>query len=284
MTPFPAETSIFDTIAGLPVHPLAVHAAVVLLPLVSLGVLLTVFVRRWGTKYGFLTLLGVVAAAVSAFVAKESGEALLQKESVDPLHVFWGNITPLVALGLMATYGLWFMFTRSRAKDAGTTTATPAKTSPIAMLFGGLSVLLALGVIVLAVVVGHSGATKVWAAANEPTASASPSASPSAAVTSATPSAAASSASSSASPSASSTAEALTMANVSTHNSATSCWTVINGNVYDLTSWIKQHPGGSSVILNLCGKDGTAAFTAEHGTQRSPNSTLAGFKLGPLAG
>lgn len=74
----------------------------------------------------------------------------------------------------------------------------------------------------------------------------------------------------------------LTMAVVATHNSATSCWSVINGSVYDLTSWINQHPGGSSRILAICGIDGSSAFNGQHGGQGGPTSTLSGFLLGPL--
>ena len=74
-----------------------------------------------------------------------------------------------------------------------------------------------------------------------------------------------------------------TMAIVATHSNATSCWTVVNGNVYDLTKWIDQHPGGSEAILSICGKDGSAAFNDQHGGQRRPANELAGFELGPLS-
>ena len=73
-----------------------------------------------------------------------------------------------------------------------------------------------------------------------------------------------------------------TMAQVATHNSALSCWAAINGNVYDLTNWINQHPGGPGPILSLCGTDGSAAFNAQHGGQRRPESELANFLIGPL--
>lgn len=75
-----------------------------------------------------------------------------------------------------------------------------------------------------------------------------------------------------------------TMAKVKANNSSKSCWSVINGNVYDLTKWINSHPGGSSFILGMCGTDGTDAFTGRHGGQGRPTSTLAGYLLGPLAG
>ena len=97
---------------------------------------------------------------------------------------------------------------------------------------------------------------------------------------------AAPSASASVAPSASAeptvSASGYTMAKVKTHASAASCWSVINGNVYDLTAWINQHPGGSSAILSLCGTDGTSGFTGMHQGQRKPESRLSGYLLGPL--
>lgn len=73
------------------------------------------------------------------------------------------------------------------------------------------------------------------------------------------------------------------MAIVATHSSEQSCWTTINGNVYDVTKWISQHPGGSGAILRLCGKDGTDSFAGKHGGQPRPASELASFKIGTLA-
>ncbi len=75
-----------------------------------------------------------------------------------------------------------------------------------------------------------------------------------------------------------------TMDDVAAHDSEASCWAAIDGNVYDLTEWIGQHPGGSQRILPLCGTDATAAFSAQHGGQARPASELATFFLGPLTG
>ena len=74
-----------------------------------------------------------------------------------------------------------------------------------------------------------------------------------------------------------------TLADVTLHNSGASCWSAINGGVYDLTSWINQHPGGPQAILIICGKDGSSAFNNQHGGQRRPSNELAGFKIGILA-
>ncbi len=73
-----------------------------------------------------------------------------------------------------------------------------------------------------------------------------------------------------------------TSAQVATHNSSSSCWTIVSGNVYDLTSFINQHPGGSGAIKRLCGKDGTSSFDDQHGGERSPEKELASHKIGTL--
>jgi cytochrome b involved in lipid metabolism len=77
--------------------------------------------------------------------------------------------------------------------------------------------------------------------------------------------------------------DAYTLAEIGKHNNASSCYAAINGFVYDLTSWISQHPGGPDKILNICGTDGSAAFNGQHGGERRPANELAGFKIGTLA-
>lgn len=74
-----------------------------------------------------------------------------------------------------------------------------------------------------------------------------------------------------------------TMERVKANNSASSCWTVISGNVYDLTRWIGSHPGGSGAIRSLCGTDGTAEFNSQHRGEGTPTARLAGYLLGPLS-
>ena len=78
-------------------------------------------------------------------------------------------------------------------------------------------------------------------------------------------------------------AASYTMAQVSANKSAAKCWSVINGDVYDLTKWISAHPGGSGAILSLCGTDGTQDFNAMHRSQGRPISVLGNYLLGPLA-
>ncbi|MGI8987809.1 MAG: DUF2231 domain-containing protein [Nocardioidaceae bacterium] len=69
------EVVMFDTINGLPLHPLVVHAAVVLIPLSGvLGVLYAVPRTRAWARWA-LPVVSVLALG-SAFVATQSGQAL----------------------------------------------------------------------------------------------------------------------------------------------------------------------------------------------------------------
>ena len=74
-----------------------------------------------------------------------------------------------------------------------------------------------------------------------------------------------------------------TMDQVRANNSSASCWTLIDGFVYDLTRWISSHPGGAGAIRGLCGVDGTSSFKAQHGNQSSPAQRLNSYLLGPLS-
>ena len=58
--PLLTESSLFDSVFGLPLHPLAVHAVVVLVPLAALGAVVMVVSRRLARRYGGL----IVAACV----------------------------------------------------------------------------------------------------------------------------------------------------------------------------------------------------------------------------
>lgn len=73
-----------------------------------------------------------------------------------------------------------------------------------------------------------------------------------------------------------------TLEQVRANNTASSCWSVIDGSVYDLTKWIGSHPGGAANIRGLCGIDGTSAFKSRHGNSSGPTSQLANYLLGPL--
>ncbi len=77
-------------------------------------------------------------------------------------------------------------------------------------------------------------------------------------------------------------AKSFSMGDVQAHNTESNCWAAISGNVYDLTSWVSRHPGGSRAITSLCGIDGTERFTKKHGIAKNPAAALILLKIGTL--
>jgi flavocytochrome c len=55
-----------------------------------------------------------------------------------------------------------------------------------------------------------------------------------------------------------------TLADVAKHNKETDCWVAVNGQVLDVTHFLKDHPGGKQAILLFAGKDATAEFNMLH--------------------
>ncbi len=78
------------------------------------------------------------------------------------------------------------------------------------------------------------------------------------------------------------TTKSFTASDVAPHNNQTSCWTIVNGNVYDVTSYATSHPGGERAILSLCGTNGSSAFSNQHGGSSKPENVLKSFLIGQL--
>ena len=139
---------MFDTIAGLPIHALVVHAVVVLLPLAGLAPAAVAVRPAW--RRAALPMAVVDGLMfVATFVAKESGEKLQARlgGQIARDHGEQGNLLPYFALVLfVAAVIVWF----ARRHVA------------LASLAAVLAVVAGAGVIGWTVVVGHSGATAVW--------------------------------------------------------------------------------------------------------------------------
>lgn len=74
---------------------------------------------------------------------------------------------------------------------------------------------------------------------------------------------------------------------VARHSSKSDCWTIISGDVYDLTTFINRHPGGDE-ILRACGTDATTLFNSRQTSDGqdvgsgTPHSSVAKEQLDQL--
>lgn len=67
---------------------------------------------------------------------------------------------------------------------------------------------------------------------------------------------------------------------VARHSSPDDCWSAIGGQVYDLSSWVLRHPGGTEAIIGLCGRDGSDDFNRQHGGSNTAQAALILLKIG----
>jgi len=147
----------FDLINGIPVHPLVIHAAVVLVPLTALGLMVMAIWPRFSGRYGWLVVASGVIATLSCFVAKESGEALEDRVGEPGFdHAELGDKMPIfAAVMLIAVVALWLL-------DRSAPTDGPAPRRGLRIAVAVLGVLIALGNLVWVFRVGDSGAKSVW--------------------------------------------------------------------------------------------------------------------------
>jgi len=146
--------SLLDTFNGLPVHPLVVHAVVVLLPLVAVLAIIMVISPRFSRRFGPIAVALGFIAVIASLVAKESGEQLLERVAASPNHIELGSRTPIFAgLYFLLLLGFWLL-------DRGIpgNRRRPALVIILGVLLAIASVLICAQVYA----VGHSGAEGVW--------------------------------------------------------------------------------------------------------------------------
>lgn len=147
---------MFDVINGLPVHPLVVHAVVVLLPLAVLGTVAIVLRPSWRARFGPLVVGCAAVATALVPVATSSGEALERRVGDPGRHAALGDQLIWFAVPLLVTAVAVVWLDRRRA--AGTGPGSPLVLRAVTVL--ALVAALAAGVQVVRV--GDSGARAAW--------------------------------------------------------------------------------------------------------------------------
>jgi len=56
----------------------------------------------------------------------------------------------------------------------------------------------------------------------------------------------------------------VSVSEIDKHATADDCWIVVNGKVYDLTTFAPEHPGGPDMIYKYAGKDGSKTYNDFH--------------------
>lgn len=146
-----------DDVLGLPLHPLVIHAVVVLLPLAGLGALALAAVPRWRTTYGWLLLAVATAGTASVPVATRTGTQLRSDlqiggtaaEVVDR-HQMLGERVIWAALPFWVLLVAGVLLARRRSSGGSVT---------VVWLLAAVA---GLATIALVVVTGHVGSEAVW--------------------------------------------------------------------------------------------------------------------------
>lgn len=243
--------SLFDVVAGLPVHPLVIHSVVVLVPLAALGLIVAVLNTAFRKRFAgaLIVLLGITVPL--AFVARASGEALADRIGITERHEELGENVPLWVAAFFVVAVVWWLVARR------------SESVLLRRILGGVLVVTAVQVLVVTFLVGHSGAEATWGkiapVAEQPveTESEPPE-------------------------NGEDDPTVFSAAEVAQHSTAEDCWTIVDGNVYDVTPFASRHPGGLAAISQICGVDGTERFSGKHGSDSAPNAQLESLKIGTL--
>lgn len=141
------------SVAGVPAHPLLVHAVVVLLPLAALGSVAVAVRPAWARPYGLLVAAGALGGAATAVLARIAGEQLEDAIEITPgfepvidQHERFGTLTVVAAwpFALLAV-AAYLLARRDRGRVVGVLAAVAGVVAVVAT-----------------VLAGHSGAAAVW--------------------------------------------------------------------------------------------------------------------------
>jgi uncharacterized membrane protein len=148
---------------GVPLHPLVVHAVVVLGPLAALTGLAYALVPKWRWLLRWPLVVLAVVTAIAALLAVAAGEDLLAaRPELAPLveeHEEWGEWLRSVAViyavvSLVAAWALGGASALASGKGA--------RETRFGIPVAGVLVVAAVGLLVLLFLAGDSGSRAVW--------------------------------------------------------------------------------------------------------------------------
>lgn len=72
----------------------------------------------------------------------------------------------------------------------------------------------------------------------------------------------------------------ISVSEISEHDKDTDCWIVVDGQVWDITNFAPEHPGGPGIIYKYAGRDATRVYSENH----SPSIIKNGLPAAALKG
>jgi hypothetical protein len=141
---------MFDTVAGLPVHVLAVHAVVAGVPLLALATVLVAARPRWRARFGWYVVAADLALVAVVWFTTRAGHALQARlgGQVALEHGRLGDRMPWFALALAGAAVLAALVGRRRGALGLLAVAAVAVTAAASVVW--------------VVLTGHSGSAAVW--------------------------------------------------------------------------------------------------------------------------
>ncbi|WP_299023332.1 DUF2231 domain-containing protein [uncultured Dietzia sp.] len=158
-----------NTIAGLPAHPLLVHAAVVLLPLAALVVVAYAVWPAARARIGIVSPVLALIAAGAAKLAEGAGESLERVVETLPdtnraavnAHAELGEQT-VVAAGALVLVAVALSLVHGTAAARLRERLSLLEAPWVGIVGAVLAVIAGVAVVYLTVDAGHTGASMVW--------------------------------------------------------------------------------------------------------------------------
>jgi len=140
---------MFDTITGLPLHPLVIHGVVVGVPLMAVLTVLVAVRKDLRERFAWWVAGANFLLFLLTLVAKESGEALQQAKGGQLAieHGQLGSVLP------------WFVLALTAASAAVAGTSRNRALGPIAVV---VAIIAAVAAVYWTVRTGDAGARSVW--------------------------------------------------------------------------------------------------------------------------
>ena len=145
---------MFDLIAGLPVHILIVHLAVVLIPLSAIGAILIAARPKALRLFGAATVIGATVGVLASVIATLSGNQLAERVGWPERHANYGEIFPFAALAFLLLLIVFWVYARGVPLN---------RNRPLWLkVFGAVLIVAAIGISYFTVLTGYSGSKATW--------------------------------------------------------------------------------------------------------------------------